>query len=44
MCKRCGCEIFIENFNIEAEQNVILQTIYLKPDGVLDIDMMYLYS
>lgn len=39
-CKDAVVNIYnAENFNIEADTNVILQTIYLKPDGVLDIDI-----
>ena len=39
-CKDAIVNIYdAENFNVEADTNKILQTIYLKPDGVLDIDI-----
>lgn len=39
-CKDAVVNIYnAENFNVEADTNKILQTIYLESDGVLDIDI-----
>ena len=39
-CKDAVVNIYdAEMFNVDADTNKIIQTIYLKPDGVLDIDI-----